>query len=171
MKKLFSIFILIIYSISSSPFFLIASEIKRAEYEKNALIEQILSYQTNSSQTTLTKAEKLIKAAEGGEVSLGKAKVIFSKNALNKDTIISIEALSNTQQTDETITNKTAFAAGFRFLPSGSFNTEVELHIPYDSSISGNRAALNELKTYFFSDKESGNSTDCCPHHKYHTRK
>jgi hypothetical protein len=82
MKKFVSSLVLFIYMFVSSPVVLIAQSIQQEKYYK---------------EITVTK---LIEKDKGGEVSLGRAKVVFPEGALKEDTEITIQALFTDENAD-----------------------------------------------------------------------
>ena len=154
MKKLLASFLLFVYSFSVFPVYAIADEINRNKIEKENLIQEFLQRDEQYSTAPVKRTEKLIKAEKGGEVELLGAKVVIPAGALEKDTLISIEALYDIQDPQiDGLDNATLTASGFRFLPSGEFKKPVQVHIPYTPTLS--KAKQDELKTYFFSEKEN----------------
>ena len=101
------------------------------------------------------KASAVISAERGGEVRLGRATIVIPPGALKKDTEISITRLFRVADTGERLYNATEGRGGYRFLPAGQqFEKEVIIRLPYGEELSGKKAALDELKTYFYDTKK-----------------
>jgi hypothetical protein len=81
---------------------------------------------------------KKIRAADGGEVSLGKARVVIPPGALERDTEIRIRKIWEVAETGEGLINATAGGGGYRFEPAGTvFRVEVKVEVPYDRKLDG----------------------------------
>jgi len=91
---------------------------------------------------------------EGGTLRLGKAGVEIPPGALSADTFISICGLSEIQSLGDGLSNATDRAAGFRFEPHGlRFLRPVRIRLPFDRSLLGSRAALENLCSYFYNEE------------------
>jgi len=135
----------IFYIVTLFPFSAFAQEVSEGKRTR-ALIEATFTGEKESA---------LIRAEEGGEVRLGRASIVIPPGALKKDTEISITRLFRVADTGERLYNATEGRGGYRFLPAGQqFEKEVVITIPYEEALSGKRAALEELKTYFYDTKK-----------------
>ena len=135
----------IFYIVTLFPFSAFALEVSEGKRTR-ALVEAAFTGEKKSA---------LIRAEEGGEVRLGRASIVIPPGALKKDTEISITRLFRVAETGERLYNATEGRGGYRFLPAGQqFEKEVVITIPYEEALSGKRAALEELKTYFYDTKK-----------------
>ncbi len=114
--------------------------------------------QSQSSRTSAddTRAEVLVRANVGGVVKLGNARVEIPAGALSEDTLISIEAITSMDEGSDKIQNTTGNAKGYRFLPSGKFNKDVRVTVPYDRSLNDDKAKLEKMRTYFYDEDAKG---------------
>ncbi|MCL2128901.1 MAG: hypothetical protein FWH35_00920, partial [Treponema sp.] len=95
-----------------------------------------------------------VKAGEGGRLELGEAEIEIPPGALGKDTVITIKRLPFTAGTGENLANVTAGGGGYRFEPAGTvFKKPVTIKMGYDSGLSKDRVALEDLYTYYYDTK------------------
>ena len=157
MRKIVSLLLLLEYLIVSSPALLFAQDyVESKGKDRDEALVRSLIYSDQSRERKTVSSQALIKAKEGGSVELFGARVEIAAGVLKEDTLITIEALSDMKSTeDEGLDNATGSVRGFRFLPSGNFEGDVIVYLPYDLSLSGDRGKLDSMLTYFY-DEESG---------------
>ena len=101
------------------------------------------------------EASKEIRAKEGGSVAVGDAEILIPAGALAKDTVISIKRLAMTRDTGEHLANVTAGGGGYRFEPAGlQFTRAATIRIGYSENIEGKPGVKDDIKTYFYNEKE-----------------
>jgi hypothetical protein len=73
--------------------------------------------------------------------------------AVEEDTIITIEKLSQVSRVNEGIKNVTSRAAGYRFGPHPfHFKKNISVTISYDDKVNQSNTTLSDLKIWFFND-------------------
>lgn len=101
------------------------------------------------------KSTCLVKAIEGGVITVGTTEIEIPADALEKDTEISITRLPATHETGDDLMNVTTGGGGWRFEPAGTqFRKSVTIKMGYDPNLNKNKAALDNLYTYFYNEKE-----------------
>nr|MDA3812277.1 SpvB/TcaC N-terminal domain-containing protein [Spirochaetaceae bacterium] len=78
----------------------------------------------------------------------------ISLNALNEDTLITMDKLFYTKGLNTGMANVTQGAAAYRFGPVGmKFNSKIKITIPFDPKIARSETALSNLYTWFYNEE------------------
>ncbi|WP_407427401.1 toxin TcdB middle/N-terminal domain-containing protein [Treponema sp.] len=146
-RRLSAFFVASIYLMASSPVFLFASGTDK-QVSPDLLPNKVKFEEKTES--------RLIKASEGGVVSLGDASIYIPAGALDKDTEISITHLASVAETGESLYNAVPDFRGYRFLPAGTkFKKDAEIVLPYAKILDTRKQSLEELHTYFYDTSKS----------------